>query len=101
MDRALSESVSEAPGTLRILDGDTPVKPLYGHQDGAEISHDPKKPGRPRHVPHTFDAVEASLRLLGGSQVRRVIVLRRRVTGHLLAKGQADERPGQAPILFD
>jgi hypothetical protein len=196
MDRALSESVSEALGTPWILDSDTTVKPLYGHQDGAEISYNPKKPGRPSHVVHTYwignlrlvldaevqkgkahaakhglprlltilerlppeqrpalvrgdsafgnegvmaaledlgqaylfklrqsagvkrlierqwsrydwqptgpgcDAVEASLRLSGWSQARRVIVLRRRITGHLLAEGRADERPGQAHLLF-
>jgi hypothetical protein len=196
MDRALSESVSEALSTPWILDSDTTVKPLYGHQDGAEISYNPKKPGRPSHVVHTywignlrlvldaevqkgkahaakhglprlltilehlspeqrpalvrgdsafgnegvmaaledmkqaylfklrqsagvkrlierqwsrhdwqptgqgFDAVEASLRLSGWSQARRVVVLRRRVTGHLLAEGQTDERPRQTHLLF-
>jgi hypothetical protein len=40
-------------GTPWILESDTTVKPLYGHQDGAEISDNPKKPGRPRHVLHT------------------------------------------------
>jgi hypothetical protein len=195
MDGALSESISEALGTPWILDEDTTVKPLYGHQDGAEISYNPKKPGRPSHVLHTywignlrlvldvevrngkahaakhgmprltellerlppeqrpalvrgdnafgnegvmaaleeleqaylfklrqspgvkrlierqwsrddwqatgqgFDAVEASLRLSGWSQARRVIVLRRRVTERLLAEGQAESQ-GQARLLF-
>jgi hypothetical protein len=54
MDGALSESVEEALGTPWILDSDTTVKPLYGHQDGAEISYHPKKPGRPSHVLHTY-----------------------------------------------
>jgi hypothetical protein len=48
-----------------------------------------------------FDAVEASLRLSSWSQARRVIVLRRRVTGHLLAEGQGnEERPGQPHLFF-
>jgi hypothetical protein len=197
MDRSLLESIGKALDTPWILDGDTTVKPLYGHQDGAEVSYNPKKPGRPSHVLHTDwignlrrvrdaevqkgkahapqyglprlreilerllpeqrparvrgdsvfgnegvmatleekeqtdlfklrqsagvkrlierqgsrhdwqptgqggDAVEATLRLSGGSQARRVIVLRRRVERHLLAKGQGNgERPGQAHLLF-
>ena len=36
-----------------ILDIDTTVKPLYGHQEGAVVSYNPKKPGRPSHVHHT------------------------------------------------
>lgn len=35
MDTALAESVGEALNTPWILDCDTTVKPLYGHQDGA------------------------------------------------------------------
>jgi hypothetical protein len=30
-----------------ILDCDTTVKPLYGHQEGAEVGYNPHKPGRP------------------------------------------------------
>ena len=33
-----------------ILDIDTTVKPLYGHQQGAEISYNPHKPGRPSEL---------------------------------------------------
>jgi len=54
MDTALAESVGEALNTPWILDGDTTVKPLYGHQDGAEVSYNPTKPGRPSHVLHTY-----------------------------------------------
>ena len=32
-----------------ILDVDTTVKPLYGHQEGAVVGYNPKKPGRPSH----------------------------------------------------
>jgi len=36
------------------LDLDTTIKPLYGHQEGAELGYNPKKPGRPSHCYHTF-----------------------------------------------
>jgi hypothetical protein len=54
MDTALTESVQEALNTPWILDCDTTIKVLYGHQDGAEVSYNPKKPGRPSHVLHTY-----------------------------------------------
>ncbi len=54
MDTALAESVGEALNTPWILDCDTTVKLLYGHQDGAEVSYNPTKPGRPSHVLHTY-----------------------------------------------
>jgi hypothetical protein len=194
MDAALAESVGEALNTPWILDGDTTVKPLYGRQDGAEVSYNPTKRGRPSHVLHTywighlrlvldvevqsgkahaakyslprlgsllkafspkqrpalvrgdnafgnekvmatleelgqpylfklrqsagvkrlierqwsrcdwrpvgqgFDAVEASLRLSGWSQARRVVVLRRRVQGRVLAETQ--EPQSQQTLLF-
>lgn len=37
-----------------ILDVDTTVKPIYGNQEGAEISYNPHKPGRPSHVYHSY-----------------------------------------------
>lgn len=54
MDKTLMESVRDALGTGWILDTDTTLKLLYGHQDGAEISYNPIKPGRPTHVIHTY-----------------------------------------------
>ena len=54
MDRALAESTREALVVGWILDIDTTIKLLYGHQDGAEISYNPTKPGRPSHVIHTY-----------------------------------------------
>jgi hypothetical protein len=36
-----------------ILDIDTTVKPLYGHQEGAAVGYNPNKPGRPSHSYHT------------------------------------------------
>jgi len=48
-------SVFEALLTEKyILDIDNTVKPLYGHQEGAEVSYNPKKPGRPSHNNHTY-----------------------------------------------
>ncbi|MFV0276216.1 MAG: transposase [Parahaliea sp.] len=45
-----------------ILDADVTVKPLYGHQEGAEIGYNPHKPGRPSHAYHTY--MIANLRLI-------------------------------------
>ena len=46
---------------LWILDMDTTVKPLYGHQEGAVVGYNPKKPGRPSHTYHTFAMAGARL----------------------------------------
>jgi len=54
MDAALGESTREALGTPWVLDVDTTVKPLYGHQAGAEIGYNPSKRGRPSHTLHTY-----------------------------------------------
>jgi len=54
MDSALNESTREALSTPWILDVDTTVKLLYGHQAGAEIGYNPVKPGRPSHTLHTY-----------------------------------------------
>ena len=45
-----------------VLDMDSTVKPLYGHQEGAVLGYNPKKPGRPSHVYHTYTL--AGLRLV-------------------------------------
>jgi hypothetical protein len=37
-----------------ILDIDTTVKPLSGHQQGAVVSYNPHKPGRPSHSYHSY-----------------------------------------------
>ena len=44
-----------------ILDIDTTVKPLYGHQEGAVVGYNPKKPGRPSHSYHTYSMADARL----------------------------------------
>ncbi|AEJ02462.1 transposase IS4 family protein [Nitrosomonas sp. Is79A3] len=54
MDKALGESIQESLRTPWILDADTSVKLLYGHQAGAEIGYNPTKPGRPSHTLHTY-----------------------------------------------
>jgi len=36
------------------LDVDVTVKPLYGHQEGAEVGYNRHKPGRPSHTYHTY-----------------------------------------------
>jgi hypothetical protein len=54
MRSALMHSVHDALQRPWILDIDATIKPLYGHQQGAEIGYNPHKPGRPSHVLHTF-----------------------------------------------
>jgi DDE family transposase len=45
-----------------VLDMDSTIKPLYGHQEGAEVGYNPHKPGRPSHCYHTYQL--SSLRLI-------------------------------------
>jgi len=45
-----------------VLDVDTTVKPLFGHQEGAVRSFNPHKPGRPSHAYHAY--MVANLRLM-------------------------------------
>src|SRR5246500_5252036 len=51
-----------------ILDVDTTVKPLYGHQEGAVVSYNPHKPGRPSHSYHCY--MLANLRLILAVEVQ-------------------------------
>ena len=44
-----------------ILDVDTTIKPLYGHQEGATLGYNPKKPGRPSHCYHTYSMASTRL----------------------------------------
>ena len=37
-----------------VLDADTTVKPLYGHQQDAVVGYNPSKPGRPSHAYHSY-----------------------------------------------
>jgi len=46
-----------------ILDIDNTVKPLYGKQEGAVKSYNPKKPGRPSHSYHSYFMANTRLAL--------------------------------------
>ena len=61
------ESISPALVLPWILDIDTTVKPLYGHQQGAQRGYNPQKPGRPSHVYHSYFV--ANLRISLGVDV--------------------------------
>ena len=51
-----------------VLDIDSTIKPLYGHQEGAMVGYNPHKPGRPSHCYHTY--MMANLRLVLGVDVQ-------------------------------
>ena len=68
LDGHLNESVALLLDAPWILDIDTTVKPLYGKQEGAVVSYNPKKPGRPSHSYHTY--LMAGLRLVVGAEVK-------------------------------
>lgn len=63
----LLDSISPALFLPWILDLDTTVKCLYGHQQGAQAGYNPRKPGRPCHVYHSYFV--ANLRLSLGVEV--------------------------------
>lgn len=54
MSNHLIASCEPLFNTPWILDVDTTVKPLYGHQEKADIGYNPQKPGRPSHTYHTY-----------------------------------------------
>ena len=60
--RHLDYCTFAALGEPWVLDVDTTIKLLYGHQEGAEVGYNPHKPGRPSHTYHTYMA--ANLRLV-------------------------------------
>ena len=68
LDNHLTDSVAPLLASPWILDIDTTVKPLYGKQEGAVISYNPRKPGRPSHSYHTY--LMAGLRLVLGVEVK-------------------------------
>ena len=61
-DTAFANRLRAAAEEPWILDIDSTVKPLYGHQEGAVKGYNPGKPGRPSHVYHTYFA--ANIRLV-------------------------------------
>jgi len=52
--KALQATYAPALEHPWICDLDVTVKPIYGHQEGAEIGYNPQKPGRPCHAYHTL-----------------------------------------------
>jgi hypothetical protein len=68
-ERAVYEPLLSEP---YVLDIDNTVKPLYGHQEGAELGYNPKKPGRPSHNYHTYFIGELrmvlGIEVMGGKQ---------------------------------
>jgi hypothetical protein len=50
----LLASVLEALSQPWVMDIDASVKPIYGRQEGAALSYNPHKKGRPSHVLHTY-----------------------------------------------
>ena len=61
MREALMHSVRDALVLPWVMDIDATVKPLYGHQKGAEMGYNPHKPGRPSHVLHTLQGGQPAL----------------------------------------
>jgi hypothetical protein len=51
-----------------ILDMDTTVKVLYGHQEDARVGYNPTKPGRPSHAIHSYFI--ANVRMVVGVEVQ-------------------------------
>ena len=64
----LLETIAPALTLPWILDMDVTVKPLYGNQEGAQVGYNPKKPGRPSHVYHSYFV--AGLRISLGVEIR-------------------------------
>jgi hypothetical protein len=60
--RHLDHCTAPLLGEGWVLDADTTIKPLYGHQEGAVLGYNPKKPGRPSHAYHSY--ILANLRLV-------------------------------------
>jgi hypothetical protein len=50
----LRACVEPVLGVPWILDIDCTIKPLYGHQPGAQIGYNPHQPGRPSHCSHSY-----------------------------------------------
>jgi hypothetical protein len=67
LDAHLADSVAPLLDVPWVLDTDTTIKPLYGHQEGAMLGYNPRKPGRPSHAYHTY--LMAGLRQVLGTEV--------------------------------
>jgi hypothetical protein len=83
LHRHLQETVEPLLSEPWVLDCDTTVKPLYGHQEGAVLGYNPHKPGRPSHAYHTFQICGVRL-----------------VLGPVLAIARAAARGSAPPIPY-
>jgi hypothetical protein len=90
----LDDTLRPLLGELWILDCDTTVKPLYGHQEGAVVGYNPHKPGRPSHADHSFQVAlpgggaAAEPRCRGGArQLPHLQALRAALVGPARASG--------------
>jgi hypothetical protein len=54
-----------------IWDIDLTVKPIYGHQEGAQIGDNPHKPGRPSHADHSCFLARLRCGSAAGQRARR------------------------------
>jgi hypothetical protein len=97
LDGHLSDSVAPLLDAPWILDTDTTVKPLYGRQEGAVVSYNPRKPGRPSHSYHTY--LMAGLRQVLGVEVRAGNEHAAKHTQPGLLKMLDDLPPGKRPAL--
>jgi hypothetical protein len=61
LERQLAEVTAPLLSTPWVLDIDTTVKPLYGHQQGAVLGYNPHKPGRPSHAYHSYQMANTRL----------------------------------------
>ena len=68
LDSHLHDTCAPLLDASWVLDIDTTIKPLYGKQQAAVVSYNPKKPGRPAHSYHTY--LMAGLRLVLGVEVK-------------------------------
>lgn len=97
MDAALRDSIGEALNTAWILDCDTTIKLLYGHQAGAEIGYNPIKPGRPSHTIHTYWM--ANVRLVLDAEVQEGTATAAKYSLPRLMRILAGLAPEQRPRL--
>lgn len=67
LTESLRNSCAQVLHVPWILDVDTTVKCLYGHQEGAMVGYNPKKPGRPSHTYHTY--MIANIRMILDAEV--------------------------------
>jgi hypothetical protein len=61
MDRQMDQTFAPLLRYGWVLDLDTTVKTLYGHQEEARVGYNPHKPGRPSHVYHAMLLTAARL----------------------------------------